>query len=202
MDFSKYIESVPNVGPQYNVGLIVRDLLGYFVKVQPNHCTPRDIAPLLSSMDAMASDLRVQSFTTPMAPLLGTPMPGQWRSDLDEYRQRLATYIGSVEDADPENRKEILEDVTIPLFFGTEGPQGLLRGADIRTVFQLANGLMVSQKWREEWLGRVWESIKDVVVPAIPQIPPFPEWPPWTKGLAVIGGAALLVWTAKTVGSD
>lgn len=197
--YDKYIEEVPNVGPQYNVGLIVKDLLDHYVRVEPNRATPAQIAPLLAEFKAMANELMALSFTTPMAPLLGVPMPAQWRAALDAFYERIEKYIEAVEDAEPDDRKEILNSVTIPLFYGTEGPEGTLRGADIRTPFLLANGLMLTKQWRATWMERLWKSVKEVVVPSLPTIPEIKAWPPWAKGLAVITGIALTVWTLKTL---
>lgn len=200
--YDKYIEDVPNVGPQYNVGNIVGDLIKSYGGVPMSRATPIRVAPPIEQFKAMANELMAQSFTTPMAPIMGVPMPEQWRGELDAFHSRLEVYEAAVKDADPDDRKAIMDTVTIPLFFGTEGPGGLLRGADIRTPFQLANGLMLNEEWRSAWVKHVLEAVKEATLEYLPSIPTLPSveaWPKWAKGLAVITGIALAAWTIKNL---
>lgn len=195
--YEQYIETIPNVGPQYNVGLIVKDLVDAYGGVAMSRATPKNVAPLLEQLRALALNTKMQA----IAPWIGLPhlMTPQWRGELQGFLDRVDEYRLAVVDADPDDRQAILDNVTIPLFFGTEGPEGLLRGADIRMPFTLSNQLKVSQEWRSQWMERVWKAVKETLGEYVPEIPPSGKWPPWARALAAITGVAFVVWTVRNL---
>ncbi len=149
-------------GLQYNVGMCVREVLDFYMKTEPNRATPEGMAVLL---DELARIARAGDQQLKAAVAVRINPTRQEQQLLDAYLAwwgRYEVYADAVQAAPAGDRAAIRDNVTIPLLYGTEEtPGGILRGADIRTPFTLANGVGVSVGFRKENFERFIKDLKE-----------------------------------------
>lgn len=131
---------------------------------EKNKATPGNIRVLLALLRTLTTSLQRQRMDTPeWLPDAGVVV---WDHDMEEWIKRLENYEAIAEAAPLGDRQAILWDVTAPLLLGLYGgkesklPRSTI---DAGTPFRLANGLSITDAWREERWDMFKQELKDGV---------------------------------------
>lgn len=184
--YSQYIDHVPNVGLQYNVGNIVRAMQERYNK--PGVATPETIGRLLEGLRQLTNQINAKAVWVPVT----------WRNEFAAWMSRLDGYETIVKSAPAGDIQAIANGVSIPLIVGTRIVDGKYQDADIRTPFMLANQVTAMQEFMDDRLSDfftyIGESVPTIPVPTLPDFTKPGKWPLWAKGFAVAAAFALIAY--------